>query len=52
MAIAAEMQILRKLGFIVHVQLPYNLMINYLRILDLEDNEVITKRAWNYLNDG
>lgn len=52
MAIAAEMQILRKLGFIVHVQLPYNLMINYLRILDLEENEKVTKRAWNYLNDG
>lgn len=52
MTIAAEMQILRKLGFIVHVQLPYNLMINYLRILDLEENEKVTKRAWNYLNDG
>ncbi|KAI8076180.1 cyclin-like protein [Thamnidium elegans] len=52
MAIAAEMQILRKLGFIVHVQLPYNLMINYLRILGLEDHEMVAKRAWNYLNDG
>jgi hypothetical protein len=52
MAIAAEMQILRKLGFIVHVQLPYNLMINYLRILGLEDDEVVAKNSWNYLNDG
>ncbi|OBZ85626.1 Cyclin-L1 [Choanephora cucurbitarum] len=52
MAIAAEMQILRKLGFIVHVQLPYNLMINYLRILGLEEHRAITRRAWNYLNDG
>lgn len=52
MAIAAEMQILRKLGFIVHVQLPYNLMINYLRILGLEDHETVARRAWNYLNDG
>ncbi|KAF1805417.1 cyclin [Mucor lusitanicus] len=52
MAIAAEMQILRQLGFIVHVQLPYNHMINYLRILGLEDDEDISKRAWNYLNDG
>ncbi|KAI8054180.1 cyclin-like protein [Gilbertella persicaria] len=52
MAIAAEMQILRKLGFIVHVQLPYNLMINYLRILDLEEHDRITRKAWNYLNDG
>lgn len=52
MAITAEMQILRKLGFIVHVQLPYNHMINYLRILGLEDDEEISKLAWNYLNDG
>ncbi|KAG2196764.1 hypothetical protein INT47_009655 [Mucor saturninus] len=52
MAIGAEMQILRKLGFIVHVQLPYNLMVNYLRILDLEDHASVPKRAWNYLNDG
>lgn len=52
MAIAAEMQILRKLGFIVQVQLPYNLMINYLRVLGLEDHEAISRKAWNYLNDG
>jgi hypothetical protein len=52
MVITAEMQILRKLGFHVHVQLPYNLMINYLRILGLEDDEKVTKKAWNYLNDG
>jgi hypothetical protein len=52
MAIAAEMQILRKLGFIVHVQLPYNLMVNYLRILGLIDEEKLPRRAWNYLNDG
>jgi hypothetical protein len=52
MVIAAEMQILRRLGFNVHVQLPYNLMVNYLRILGLEDDERVAKRAWNYLNDG
>ncbi|CAO3703974.1 unnamed protein product [Rhizopus stolonifer] len=52
MVTTAEMQILRKLGFHVHVQLPYNLMINYLRILGLEDDEIVAKRAWNYLNDG
>ncbi|KAI8981778.1 cyclin-like protein [Mycotypha africana] len=50
--IRAEMEILRKLGFMVYVQLPYNLMINYLRILGLEDNTEVTRRAWNYLNDG
>ncbi|KAG0184685.1 hypothetical protein DFQ28_010714 [Apophysomyces sp. BC1034] len=50
--IAAEMHILKQLGFNVHVQLPYGLMINYLRILDLEDHEKVAGRAWNYLNDG
>ncbi|KAG2226034.1 hypothetical protein INT45_002500 [Circinella minor] len=52
MIITGEMQILKKLGFNVHVQLPYGLMINYLRILDLEEDEKVAGRAWNYLNDG
>ncbi|KAI7866433.1 cyclin-like protein [Spinellus fusiger] len=50
--ITAEMQILKQLGFNVHVQLPYGLMINYLRILDLEEHPTVPSRAWNYLNDG
>ncbi|KAI9025260.1 cyclin-like protein [Phycomyces nitens] len=50
--ITAEMQILKRLGFNVHVELPYGLMINYLRILSLEEHPTVPGRAWNYLNDG
>ncbi|ORZ16360.1 cyclin-like protein [Absidia repens] len=52
MTIAAEMQLLKQLGFNVQVQLPYSLMINYLRILGLEDHESVPSRAWNYVNDS
>ncbi|ORX54488.1 cyclin-L1 [Hesseltinella vesiculosa] len=52
MTIDAEMHILKQLGFNVQVQLPYSLMINYLRILDLEEDEKIPTVAWNYLNDS
>ncbi|KAI9475361.1 Fanconi anemia protein FancD2 nuclease-domain-containing protein [Zychaea mexicana] len=52
MIITGEMQILKRLGFNVHVELPYGLMINYLRILGLEEDEKVAGKAWNYLNDG
>ncbi|KAG0052163.1 hypothetical protein BGZ83_002936 [Gryganskiella cystojenkinii] len=50
--VVAEMQILKKLAFNVHVQLPYAIMVNYLRVLDLTDHPTIPQRAWNFLNDG
>ncbi|KAG0241061.1 hypothetical protein BGW41_006398 [Actinomortierella wolfii] len=50
--VIAEMQILKKLGFNVHVQLPYAIMVNYLKVLDLTDHPTIPQRAWGYLNDG
>ncbi|CAG8734405.1 11963_t:CDS:2, partial [Acaulospora morrowiae] len=46
------MQILRRLGFDVHVQLPYGLMVNYLKVLELTEHEVIPQKAWGYLNDA
>ena len=46
------MQILKKLAFNVHVQLPYAIMVNYLRVLDLTDHSTIPQRAWSFLNDG
>ncbi|KAI8343468.1 cyclin-like protein [Chlamydoabsidia padenii] len=52
MTINAEMHLLKQLGFNVQVQLPYSLMINYLRILGLEDHESVPGRAWNYVNDS
>ncbi|RUS32899.1 cyclin-like protein [Jimgerdemannia flammicorona] len=50
--VVAEMQILKRLGFNVHVQLPYGLMVNYLRVLNLTEHERIPNRAWSYLNDS
>ncbi|KAI8384778.1 cyclin-like protein [Radiomyces spectabilis] len=52
MVTTSEMQILKRLGFNVHVQLPYGTMINYLRILGLEEHDTVPKKAWNYLNDA
>ncbi|KAF8979737.1 hypothetical protein BGZ46_005109 [Entomortierella lignicola] len=50
--VIAEMQILKKLGFNVHVQLPYAIMVNYLKVLELTDHPIIPQRAWSFLNDG
>ncbi|KAI8321293.1 cyclin L [Martensiomyces pterosporus] len=49
--VIAEMQILRRLGFNVQVELPYGLLVNYLRSLDLTRHPRIPQLAWNYLND-
>ncbi|KAK9709946.1 hypothetical protein K7432_008695 [Basidiobolus ranarum] len=48
----AEMQILTKLAFNVQVQLPYGLLINYIRSLDLTNHPSFPQVAWNYLNDS
>ncbi|KAG0039294.1 hypothetical protein BGZ82_008898 [Podila clonocystis] len=50
--VIAEMQILKKLGFNVHVQLPYAIMVNYLKVLELTEHPTIPQRAWSLLNDG
>lgn len=50
--VVAEMQILKHLAFDVSVQLPYGLMVNYLRILGFEDHPEVPNKAWGYLNDG
>ncbi|KAF8810170.1 cyclin-like protein [Phlegmacium glaucopus] len=50
--VVAEMQILKRLGFNVHVVLPYGTLINYLRVLDLTNREDACTRAWGYLNDA
>ncbi|KAJ7273224.1 cyclin-like protein [Mycena rebaudengoi] len=49
--VVSEMQILKRLGFNVHVVLPYGTLINYLRVLGLDGEEPCT-RAWGYLNDA
>jgi hypothetical protein len=50
--VTAEMQILKRLGFNVHVVLPYGTLINYLRVLGLTNREDACTRAWGYLNDA
>ncbi|OZJ04998.1 hypothetical protein BZG36_02116 [Bifiguratus adelaidae] len=50
--IVGEMQLLKRLGFHTTVQLPYGLMINYLRILGLEEREDVANKCWALLNDG
>lgn len=50
--VVAEMQILKRLGFNVHVALPYGSLVNYLRVLGLTSREDVCTRAWGYLNDA
>jgi len=50
--VVSEMQILKRLGFNVHVVLPYGTLINYLRVLGLTSEEQACTRAWGYLNDA
>jgi hypothetical protein len=50
--VVAEMQILKRLGFNVHVVLPYGTLINYLRVLGLTHRGDACTRAWGYLNDA
>ncbi|KAJ7074253.1 cyclin-like protein [Mycena amicta] len=50
--VVAEMQLLKRLGFNVHVVLPYGSLINYLRVLGLTDHPDACTRAWGYLNDA
>ncbi|KAJ1733807.1 hypothetical protein LPJ72_002676 [Coemansia sp. Benny D160-2] len=49
--VISELQILRRLGFNVQVELPYGLLVNYLRSLELTDHPRLPQLAWNYLND-
>ncbi|KAK1218273.1 hypothetical protein PQX77_014646 [Marasmius sp. AFHP31] len=50
--VVSEMQILKRIGFNVHVVLPYGTLINYLRVLGLTSREDACAKAWGYLNDA
>lgn len=50
--VVAEMQVLKRLGFQVQAVLPYNTLVNYLRVLGLTSREEVCERAWGYLNDA
>ncbi|KAJ2080218.1 hypothetical protein H4R24_003228 [Coemansia sp. RSA 988] len=49
--VIGEIQILRRLGFNVQVELPYGLLVNYMRSLELTNQPRLPQLAWNYLND-
>ncbi|KAJ3508753.1 hypothetical protein NLJ89_g5588 [Agrocybe chaxingu] len=50
--VVAEMQILKRLGFNVHVVLPYGTLVSYMQVLGLAGREDACERAWGYLNDA
>jgi hypothetical protein len=50
--IIAEMQLLKRLGFDVHVTLPYGTLVNYMRVLNLLEDTKACQMAWGYLNDA
>ena len=50
--VVAEMQLLKRLGFNTHVVLPYNTLVNYLRVLGLTARPDACSKAWGYLNDA
>jgi hypothetical protein len=51
--VISEMQILKRLGFQVQVNLPYATMVNYLQLLGLTKTDLgIAQRAWSILNDA
>lgn len=50
--IIAEMQLLKRLGFDVHVTLPYGTLVNYMRVLNLLEDTKACQMAWCYLNDA
>ncbi|KAI6043070.1 cyclin-like protein [Pisolithus marmoratus] len=50
--VVAEMQILKRLGFNMHVVLPYGTLINYLRLLGLTNHKEACGKAWGFLNDA
>lgn len=48
----AEAELLKHIGFQIHVNLPYGLAINYLQLLMLVSDAKIVQRVWNYINDS
>ncbi|GFZ49440.1 hypothetical protein JCM24511_07560 [Saitozyma sp. JCM 24511] len=50
--VASEMQILKRLGFNMQVDLPYSHVINYLKVLDLVFEEDVAQMCWSILNDA
>ncbi|CDZ97871.1 Cyclin L [Phaffia rhodozyma] len=52
--VISEMQVLKRLGFNVQVQLPYGTLVSYCQMLGLVGNQEkgIVENAWGLLNDS
>ncbi|KAM3877779.1 cyclin-L1-like [Diretmus argenteus] len=50
--IKAERQLLKELGFCVHVKHPHKIIVMYLQVLECEKNPKLVQTAWNYMNDS
>ncbi|ORX38608.1 putative cyclin-dependent protein kinase regulator [Kockovaella imperatae] len=50
--VGSEMQILKRLGFNMQVDLPYSHVINYCKILDLVFEPDVAQTCWSILNDA
>ena len=50
--IKAERQLLKELGFCVHVKHPHKIIVIYLQQLELYKNRELVQKAWNYMNDS
>lgn len=46
-----EMQLLKRLGFQMQVQLPYSALVNYLNILGVGKDPEIVQRCWSFCSD-
>ncbi|ORY57404.1 cyclin-like protein, partial [Leucosporidium creatinivorum] len=49
--VIAEMQILKRLAFQTQCGLPYGHLVNYLKVLELTDDDEFVARCWGYVND-
>ncbi|KAM4612933.1 cyclin-L1-like [Polymixia lowei] len=50
--IKAERQILKELGFCVHVKHPHKIIVMYIQVLECEKDTKLVQTAWNYMNDS
>lgn len=44
-----ELQVLKEMGYICHVELPHKLMVTYLEVLEAPHQMI--QEAWNIAND-
>lgn len=49
--VIAEMQILKRLAFQTQCGLPYGHLVNYLKVLELTEDDDFVARCWGYVND-